>query len=179
MSQTDYTAIYDKDPFTVSFDVDKLKNGIYKIKGNVSKDLWYKACEQMKVPPTGSCMVDAEVEKGSGKLSFKGFIQTKMERECVRTLQMFELEEKFEFQELVSLFDREESDFMEVLHGSQLDMKDYFIQQIILHMNAYPIHPATLASKDGEFDIKDGQEKRIQQQKDEKNPFSVLKGLKS
>jgi hypothetical protein len=68
---------------------------------------------------------------------------------------------------------------MEVLQGSLLDMKDYFIQQIILHMNAYPIHPAILATKEGEFDIKDGQEKRIQQEKEEKNPFSVLKGLKS
>ncbi|PPR10487.1 MAG: hypothetical protein CFH43_01200, partial [Proteobacteria bacterium] len=27
--------------------------------------------------------------------------------------------------------------------------------------------------------IKDGQEKRVQQEKEEKNPFSVLKGLKS
>lgn len=179
MNKSDYTAVYEKDPFDVSFDVDKLKNGIYKIKGQVSKGLWEKACEQINVPHSGYCKVDANFEKEGDRLVFTGTIQTQMKRECARTLELFDLDETFEFKEEISLFDKEDSEFMEVLRGSQLDMKDYFIQQIILHMNPYPIHPATLSAKEGEFDVKDGQEKRIQKEKEEKNPFSVLKGLKS
>jgi uncharacterized metal-binding protein YceD (DUF177 family) len=179
MNHADYVAVYDKDPFAVTFDVDKLKNGTYKIKGQISEELWHKACLQMQVAPKGHCFIESELEKQGGKLTFSGHIQTKMERECTRTLKLFELEEEYDFKEVISLFDKEDSEFMEVLQGSLLDMKDYFIQQIILHMNAYPIHPAILATKEGEFDIKDGQEKRIQQEKEEKNPFSVLKGLKS
>lgn len=174
-----YAAVYEKDPFTVSFDVDRLKNGVYKIKGQVSDENWLKACKQMQVETGGSCYVDAEFEKKGSMLTFSGVIQTKMCRECVRTLEKFELEEQYKFQEEVSIFDKEESEFMEVLQGSKLDMKDYFIQQIILYMEPYPVHPATLSAQNGEFDIKDGQEKRIQQEKEEKNPFSVLKGLKS
>ncbi|MAI08068.1 MAG: hypothetical protein CMF61_03825 [Magnetococcales bacterium] len=175
----DYTAVYEKDPFTVSFDVDRLKNGTYKIKGEVSSENWSAACKQMQVEEGGFCFIDAELEKKGAMLMFSGEIKTKMNRECVRTLETFELEETFKFQEEVSMFDKEESEFMEVLQGSQLNMKDYFIQQIILYMTPYPIHPATLSVQDGEFDIKDGQEKRVQQEKEEKNPFSVLKGLKS
>ena len=175
----DYTAVYKNDPFTVKFDVDKLKNGTYKIEGEVAPELWREACKQIKVAEGGRCSVDTVLKKAGGMLKFSGQITTTMMRECVRTLETFELTETYHFTEEVSMFDMEESEFMEVLQGQTLNMKDYFIQQIILYMTPYPIHPATLSAKEGEFDIKDGQEKRIQKEKEEKNPFSVLKGLKS
>lgn len=174
-----YAAVYEKDPFTVNFDIDKLKNGVYKITGQVSECLWADACAQMKIPNSGFCKVDMEVLKEGDRLIFSGHIATQMKRECVRTLELFDMDDSFEFKEEVSLFEKEDSEFMEVLNGSVLDMKEYIVQQIILHMNPYPIHPATLSAKEGEFDIRDGQEKRVQQEKEEKNPFSVLKGLKS
>ena len=178
---TEYIAVYKKDPFSVSLNVDSLKNGAYYIEGDVSEANWFNACEQIDVPKSGKCHISCTLNKRGNVLKFMGDIQTEMRRECVRTLKVFDEKETIHFDEEVYIdeVENEEGAMKEALHGSVLEMKDYLTQQIILHMNTYPVHPDTLSAKKGAFGLDDGQEKAIKKEKLEKNPFSVLKGLKS
>ncbi|MFT7434001.1 MAG: uncharacterized metal-binding protein YceD (DUF177 family) [Alphaproteobacteria bacterium] len=180
MNETrDYVKVYKKDPFSVSFNVDTMRNGSYLIEGDVTDENWKGACKQINVPEFGKCFIRCIVEKAGNVLNMMGEIKTTMKRTCVRTLKEFPEDEVIKFHERVFIDDRGEDEITVVLHGAILEMKEYLVQQIILNMNSYPIHPDTLSCKKGEFDLNDGQEKAILKEKEEKNPFSVLKDLKS
>lgn len=181
MSDVDFVKVYEKDPFTVAVNVDQLKSGFYLVEGEATAESWAKACKQMGVGAGGYCKARCVFEKTHGVLKFEGHISFDSERECVRTLQSFMEEQSFEFKDEVLLGENreDENETREVLKTAILDMGDFLTQQIILNMNPYPIHPGTLASKDGEFNYLDGQEKALLEEKAQKNPFSVLKDLKS
>lgn len=175
-----FNAEYKKDPYTVSFEISALKNGHYHIEGEASAENWAKACEQMNVKAGTPCVVDIVLTKKSYALQLSGSIQGSCLRECVRTLKEFEETFKFSFSEEIYFKEREDDeDFHEILDGDVFSVGEYVNEQIILNLNPYPVHPSTTTAKDGQFDLLDGQEERINKEKEEKNPFSVLKGLKS
>tara|TARA_R110000868_G_scaffold190862_2_gene434964 strand:- start:29995 stop:30552 length:558 start_codon:yes stop_codon:yes gene_type:complete len=178
-NEADYVAVYKKDPFSITFNVETMKNGSYLVEGVVSPENWTAACQQIDVPDAGKCAARCVIEKRGNVLKLLGEIKTTMRRTCVRILEEFDEDEILKFHEQVFIGESNEDDMTEVLDGPILDIKEYLIQQIILHMNAYPIHPKTHSDKKGEFQLNDGQEKALIKEKEEKNPFSVLKGLKS
>lgn len=177
--KTDYVAIYKKDPFSVSFNVDNMRNGHYLIKGEVSEENWFDTCKQINVPAFGQCYAICTVDKKGNVIRIFGELKTTMTRNCVRTLEDFTESEVLKFKEQMYVEDREGEEMAVVLNGAILDMKEYLTQQIILNMNAYPVHPKTKSMEKGNFGVDDGQEKALLEEKEKKNPFSVLKDLKS
>ena len=171
----DYRAVYDKDPFAVEFKLQNMKSGDYLVKGDVKEDMWAKSCKRIGVPVHGCCSVDIDVEKTRAEIGISGTIYTTMMRTCVRTLKEFELQEELKFAEKVPLRLHAAEQEGDVFEGEVFNMGDYLTEQIIISMDPYPTHPDVLSAKEGAFDVTDGLDEEV---KEEKNPFSVLKDLK-
>lgn len=176
MAQHDYQSVFKKDPFTVSLKVDTLKQGEYLVEGEVSEENWFEACDQAKVSHGGHCTASLVVKKTSFSLEISGKANVSMLRECARTMEEFESDESFEFDERLYLNPINEEEEADAFEGDTLNVADYLTQQVIIHMKQFPVSPATLASGDGAFDVVDGQQDEVDEKK---NPFSVLKSLKS
>ena len=173
---SDYIKEFHKDPFDVSLKVDEMKNGTYLFEGEVSNEHWMEACLRIKVPQSGSCRAKLIVEKTSYSLDISSEIHCVMQRECSRTLEMFDEESNLSYKERLYLSPQDENEEADAFEGSVLDVGDILTQHIILEMSQYPIHHRFEGGKEGEFDVLDGQQEEVD---DEKNPFSVLKNLKS
>lgn len=173
---SDYLKEYTTDPFTLSLKVQSMKSGIYHVVGDVSAENWQETCTHIGVGDGGSCHIDIELEKASGFLTFKGTIKMQTTRTCVRTLEEFLLEETLGVSDRLCLAPEKAEELDEVFTEESLDLKEFLTQQIVVEMENYPVHPNTHSAGEGAFDVSDGQESEVA---DEKNPFSVLKHLKS
>lgn len=173
---SDYINEYTNNPFAVDLKVHSMKAGMYHVVGDVSDSDWEEACERIGVEKGGCCFVDVEIEKRAGFLYFTGNIKMQTKRTCVRTLQEFMLDESFEIEDRLCLAAEKAEEMDEVYADETLEVKDFLSQQIVLEMENYPVHPSTHSTEAGAFDVEDGQEKEVNE---EKNPFSVLKHLKS
>lgn len=174
----DYRAQFLKDPFQLLIDIKGLKNGLYKIEGIASEESWYQVCKRIGVPCYGEGQASFDMEKLGDVLRLTGVVNILMSRQCNRTLEYFDLKENIQFEEEFSISEAE-LDEDEAFNDGQFDVGNYLIQQVVLGMEPYPVHPSTLSQNDGGFDLKDGFDEQINKEKEKKNPFSVLKHLKS
>lgn len=175
-SVSDFIKQFKKDPFSVSLNLEDMKNGRYLFEGEVSSGNWLKACERIQVPQGGKCFARLIVEKNSYAMDFESHIECTMVRECVRTLENFEDSAELHYKERVYLQAQNEDEEADMFEGSLLDVGDILVQHIILEMNPYPVHSRFKGAEQGDFDVLDGQQDAVEE---EKNPFSVLKSLKS
>lgn len=172
----DYIQTYQKDPTTVSLKVHTMKKGLYHIVGEVSSEKWDLLCDDMGVSRGGQCSVDLVIEKDRGFLTFKGQVLLQTQRTCVRTLKQFLLDECLKIEDRLCLDATKAGDMDDVFEEDIFSVADFIREQIVLLMNPYPVHPDTNTAEAGDFDVSDNlQEKDL----NEKNPFSVLKHLKS
>lgn len=177
IQEGDFKAIYRKDPFTVSFDLENLKSGLYLIEGEVSEAHWQKACEQIGVSPEGGkCFARVVLDKSMHQLKLSGKIDVEMNRLCSRSGEPFMMKESLDFEESAYLPAAKDVSEEDMFESSTLDVGDYITQQIILEMNQFPISPAHISAELGAFDVTD---KLESEEAEKKNPFSVLKSLKS
>lgn len=177
MTTKSYVRTYEKDPFTVSLKAFSLHKGLYHVVGQVSDEHWQEACADMGLTAGGNCFIDVDIEKTKDFIIFKGHVNMKTNRTCGRTLEEFELEEHIEVDDRLCLSPEKLGEMDELFTETDLHVKDFIMQQIIVGMDPYPVHPGTKsAHEEGAFDVTDGIEN---DDIDEKNPFSVLKHLKS
>lgn len=176
MTVNDFTAVYKKDPFTVQFDLETLRNGKYLVEGEVSSENWHKACERIDVPAVGQCYARLVIDKSSYKIDFQGEIDVEMERDCSRSGEAFMFSEKLTFTETAFLKARTKEEEEDLFESSILDVGHYLTEQIILEMNPIPVSPLYISREIGGFDVVDNLD---DEENDKKNPFSVLKSLKS
>jgi uncharacterized metal-binding protein YceD (DUF177 family) len=176
-TQRDYIKHYRTDPFSLVLEIRNMKDGWYHIDGVVSAENWQKMCKTAGVAPAGDVVIDAEIEKLPFKMRLMGRVKAKIEQTCIRSLQPLKTALDIQFNEEIFLTEpREGEKADEVLTGDTFDF-GYFIKQIIqLDIDPYPVHQDTLNIPKGEFGFSDGLEEEV---KMEKNPFSVLKDLKS
>jgi uncharacterized metal-binding protein YceD (DUF177 family) len=96
---------------------------------------------------------------------------------CIRSLKPFEKKIDIVIDEEIFLTDpREGEEADEILKDDTFDAGDFIKQIIQLNVDPYPIHESTLNVPKGEFGLEDGLKEEVQK---EKNPFAVLKDLKS
>ena len=171
---SDYRAEYMKDPTQIFLSLNDTKPGLYRISGNIAPAAWEEVCGRIGVTPCGGCHADLVFDITRSVIKVSGSIQTKMERTCRRTLDSFLQEETFQVDETVEVQPSEnqiDEDF--VVSEGVLNVGEFVIQYIIIAMDAYPLSPDA-GSKQSTFQVNDS----LQGSEAEKNPFSVLKGLK-
>lgn len=173
-------ATVNKDPFGVVLDLPGLKDGIYKIEGEASAENWQKVCETAAVPNKGSGKATLKLDIAGPVIRVTGTIDVTIEQECVRTLEAFMSEQHFDVTETLARktpkdqIDKDSDAF--VIEGDAFDVGDFLTQHIILNLDPYPIKDPKGRTLRGGVMVSDGLDETI---KEEKNPFSVLKQLKS
>tara|TARA_B100000614_G_scaffold223513_1_gene211914 strand:+ start:85 stop:627 length:543 start_codon:yes stop_codon:yes gene_type:complete len=179
MEAQDYRATYKKDPCEVNFDVSHLKSGTYLVEGTFSDENWQGITDRMDIEPGGKARARIEVTKTSTELFVEGWVECEMKQVCIRTLKPFIAEYKFTIKERIALqpeYKSEDDQETLVLTHNKFNVGEVIAQHIILHKEPHPIHPDEKDKKRGDVVYGDSMEKQI---KEEKNPFSVLKSLKS
>jgi uncharacterized metal-binding protein YceD (DUF177 family) len=173
----DYTKRYRQNPLTLKLDIHNLRAGLYRINGDVEEESWQKVCETAGIKPAGEVSIDIDMQKYSYKLHLTGTINTNVEMVCIRSLKPFEKKIDIVIDEEIFLTDpREGEEADEILKDDTFDAGDFIKQIIQLNVDPYPIHESTLNVPKGEFGLEDGLKEEVQK---EKNPFAVLKDLKS
>ena len=143
------------------------------VNGALGADWWAGLCQELGLPAEGQGEVTLELTIKRPLIRVQGTITTQLTRECVRTLETFPHPQTITVDETLSLKPlNEEADCIE-LEGDALDMGDYIRQQIILGLDPYPLKDG---GERGGLVVDDGQSEVVAA---EKNPFAVLKQLKS
>jgi uncharacterized metal-binding protein YceD (DUF177 family) len=174
---TQYDKVYNKDPFSLTLDIRQFRGGEYQVKGEASPDSMKMLCERIGVDGKGTCSANVVFSKAVN-FEFKttGTIDLEVERTCIRSLKPFMHKETLTLNEVLKLSPLREGEDDDLLETDQLNVGDYLSQLIIVYMDAYPIHPKEKNKPAGSFNVDDGIQDEVDE---EKNPFSVLKSLKS
>ncbi|MBI1362798.1 MAG: hypothetical protein GC134_02345 [Proteobacteria bacterium] len=169
-----------KDPFDLVMDVPGLKDGVYKIEGTSTPGSWARVCDTLEVPHKGEGHAALSLEVAGPVLRINGDLRVVLEQICVRTLEPFMSEQSFKVSETLTRATRqqkaEEDDNAFMIEGDQFDVGDFLMQHVVLNLDPYPIKDPAERAKRGGVLLSDGLDEVV---REEKNPFSVLKQLKS
>ncbi len=169
---TDYRAEFTRKPETVTFDIKSFKPGKYRVSGTLAKEWWHSVCRELKVPEVGGGSVDLVLDVTPPVVRITGQIKTMFQRECVRSLEIFDDENNYTIDESLT-WQEDGADERVLFHeGTDLDMGEYIRQQIILH---FDLHPIKVDGERGGIIVSDGLDGI---EDDIENPFAVLGQLK-
>lgn len=174
---SDYRSKFLKDPFTVTFDMATIKNGLYLIEGSFGEDGWKEICKRM----------DSDASKGEGKSSLSldkknanvhiyGTIELEIERVCTRSLDSFLEKSTIEVDEHLTLNPEIAEEGSDILLQGDFNIGSFVADHIVIGINPYPIHPNSEDTERGAVIVSDGMDEEVEE---EKNPFSALKDLQS
>ena len=159
-----------KAPDELVYNLRKMKNGHYHIKGRPTNQWWKALCQEVGVPEGGQGEVDLTLEISLPRFRVSGDINSTMKRQCVRSLEMFEHEASTHIDEHLTL-QEDTDDGGEIYHeGETLDMGEYLRQQFVLAMDPHPIKGG---GERGGVVLSDGLDEEIEAESN--NPFAVLK----
>ena len=166
-----YRMTFNKKPEEITVDLRTLKNGSYFMEGEFSETYWAKVCKNLELEPKGQGSAKLELEVSQPIIHIKGEVKTTFERQCVRTLEMFEDTQTTRVDEHVT-WKESMAEEGEVFFTDELafDMGDFIEQQIVL---GFDLHPIKDRSYRGGVVLSDGFEETPAA-----NPFAVLKELK-
>lgn len=145
----------------------------YQIKGQFSPKGWAAVCQQAGLTNYGSCSANLTVHKSKASVMIAGELSALVEQVCGRTLENFTQPLHAQFKERLWLDSYLAPEDEMVLETGQLHVGEFIAQQVLLHLDPFPIHPDSLVTARGEWGISDG----LGDGDDEKHPFAVLKGL--
>jgi uncharacterized metal-binding protein YceD (DUF177 family) len=163
-------------------DVPGLKDGVYKIQGAATAQSWEKVCQTLGVPAKGGAKAEVYLDVAGPVIRARGSMEIELEQVCVRTLEPFMLGQHITFSETLTRGTRtrkaEEADDDDtfVIEGDTFDVGDFLTQHIVLNLDPHPIKDPSSRGVRGGLVLSDGLDEVVKQ---EKNPFSVLKQLKS
>ena len=181
-----------KTPDQLVFNLPRMANGTYPVKGKMSQEWWQALCQELGFPvPTnpeagpeeGSGTVDLTLELSLPRFRIYGTLDMTLTRQCVRSLEFFEHKTTTYIDEFLTLSptdDAPQNDFendsgQEIYHGHDvLDMGEYLRQQFILAVDPYPIAGDGIR---GGVVLSDGLDETLED--DEENPFAILKNMGS
>lgn len=172
---SDIRGHFTRSPEAVMFTVSRLKTGIYHVEGDMGANWWADLCKELGLPVAGTGRVDLYFDVKAPLIMVSGTIQTELERECVRTLEAFVEKRSFSIDEVLAFGDApvEMEDEVLPLEEDTLDVGEYIRQHIIANLEPYPIKDG---GPRGGIILSDGLDEGTL---NEKNPFAVLKQLKS
>lgn len=163
---------FTKAPETVVLDISRFKNGTYGIGGQVADAWWADICAQVKLPAEGGCTVDLTVQISRPVIEVRGTLDVRFAREDVRTLEPFTQEQRITVDEVLAMPGHDIEGALP-LEGEMLDMGEFIREQVMVNFDENPLkNPHSR----GSFMVSDGLD---DERREEKNPFSVLKHLKS
>lgn len=163
-------------PEKVIFDPYHMKPGTYHVEGPLTEAWWADLCKQLGLPPVGEGHVRLDFEFRPPLVMVRGSLDTAFERECVRSLEPFMQSTTMMVDEVLAigaLADDEQAQHIIPLEADVLDVGDFIRQQITIGLDPYPVKGA---GPRGGILVSDGLDEMVAE---EKNPFSVLKKLKS
>lgn len=163
---------FTKAPETVVLDITRFKNGSYGISGNVAESWWAELCQQVGLQAAGGCKATLQVQITRPVIEITGTIDATFARSDVRTLESFTQEQRITVKEVMAMPGHEIEGALP-LEGEMLDIGEFIREQIMLNFDE---HPLKNPNSRGTFVVSDGLD---EERKEEKNPFSVLKHLKS
>lgn len=163
---------FTKAPESVVLDISRFKNGSYSIGGKVADGWWAEVCQQVNLPAAGGCDVALTVQITRPVIEISGHLDVQFERNDVRTLEPFTQNQHIEISEILAIPGHEVEGALP-LEGEMLDMGELIREHVILNFDE---HPLKNPNSRGTFMVSDGLD---DERKAEKNPFSVLKHLKS
>lgn len=169
---TEYRATFRKQPEQIVIDFKTLKNGTYLVEGALEQTWWNTLCLELGLAPKGAGHVKLKLDVSQPMMHITGTISTTFERECVRTLELFEDTQTTAVDEHLT-WQKDMADETTLYHeDATLDMGDFIRQQIVL---SFDLHPVKDRSHRGGVILSDGFEAVHQEAN---NPFAVLKQLK-
>ena len=150
---------------------------IFHIKCKFSDKEYAQVLESLdiKANPKGFILVDVDVEVKLPIVRVKGKVKTVFERNCIKTLDPYLESLSYNVEDNFSLKDEETFD-LAYINDRQFDFKDYLLEQIFLNFNQYPTKVKEEEGGRESLIVSDGLENGSEEKK---NPFSVLKQLKS
>lgn len=160
----------DKAPDELVFNLRKLKNGRYRIEGKPTATWWKALCQEVGVPEAGGGEVDLVLDVSLPRFRIFGDIKSTMQRQCVRSLELFEHRTDTHIDEHLTL-QPVTDDGGEIYHESDtLDMGEYLRQQFVLAMDPHPIKGG---GERGGVILSDGLDEEAESESS--NPFAALK----
>lgn len=160
-----------KSPDQLVFNLRRMDNGQYHIKGKVSDKWWRALCQELQLPEEGEGHVDLTLELSLPRFRIYGELNMTLKRQCVRSLEAFNHETTTEIEEHLTL-QQDTDDGGEIYHDKDvLDMGEYLRQQFIMAVEPHPIKGDE--NQRGGVVLSDGLDDKPGTGAE--NPFAVLK----
>lgn len=164
---------FSKDLEKLTLDTSTLKDGSYLFHGEMAPSWWHSICKNdFSLPEKGYCKVNLTISVRAPLIEVRGDIEVMYEREDVRSLEKFDQVRVVEVDEQLVMPGHEIEGALP-LDDQMLDMAELVREHVILNFDP---HPLKNPNSRGGFIVSDGLDEEL---KEEKNPFSALKHLKS
>ncbi len=164
--------LIEKDPYDVALSLQNVTLGKYRVLGQVAEKHFTALTTLLNLPNKGYCRVDFTVDINMPIVQVKGTLEYSLERECGLSLKPFMETKKISVQDTFDLEDEEDVKELDYFTEKTFVFGPFVQEQLVMGLTPFPFKD----QKKQEVLISDGLEEEI---KSEKNPFSVLKQLKS
>lgn len=164
--------LIEKDPFDVALSLQNVTLGKYRIVHSVDGKNFETLTNLLGLSNKGECLVDLTVDITMPIVQVVGQISYVLERECGKTLTNFMEKKKIQVSDTFDLNDAEDIEELEYFTEKSFSLGAYVQEQMVMGLTPFPQKGK---KKEGVL-VSDGLDETV---KMEKNPFSVLKQLKS